>query len=229
MKLNFVTVVCFINCWSKEMVSVQFCKEELGMNHDTTVDWCSFMREVCVDSLERAESRKIGGPKTIVEVDESLLTKRKNNSGRVLPQVWIFGGLCRETSESFLVTVPDRKIETLTQVIKERIAEGSTIFSDSWRSYKTSELEAQGFQHFKVNHKYNFVDPESGAHTQTIGRMWGSAKWRNKKHRGTARNMLDSYLAEFMWQNVQKEKDIFLQILHAIAIFCPPEINIKST
>lgn len=225
MKLNFVTVVRFIYCWSKEMVSVQFCEKELGMNYDTTVNWCSFMREVCVDSLERAESKKIGGPGTIVEVDESLLTKRKNNSG----QVWIFGGLCRETGESFLVTIPDRKMETLTQVIKERIAEGSTIFSDSWRSDKTSELDAQGFHHFKVNHNYNFVDSESVDHTQIIKRMWGSAKWRNKKHRGSIKNALDSNLAEFMWRNIQKEKDIFLQILHDIAIFCPPEINMEST
>ena len=55
---------------------------------------------------------------------------------------------------------------------------GSTIYSDSWQAYKTKELEKAGFQHFKVNHKYNFVDPEGGA--QTVKRMWGSAKWRNE-------------------------------------------------
>ncbi|KAF0740336.1 DDE Tnp IS1595 domain-containing protein, partial [Aphis craccivora] len=30
--------------------------------------------------------------------------------------------------------------------------------------------------------------------------MWGSAKWSNKKRRGTKINFLDSYLSEFMWR-----------------------------
>ncbi|CEF70351.1 Transposase, ISXO2-like domain-containing protein [Strongyloides ratti] len=225
LKLDFVIAVRFIYCWSKELVSIKFCEEELGMSHDTTVKWCNYMREVCAASLERENSGKIGGEGRIVEVDESLFTRRKNHAGRVLPRIWILGGICRETGESFLKTVPDRGVQTLMKIIKDNVAEGSTIYTDSWKSYRTSELEAQGFTHFKVNHKYHFVDPESGAHTQTIERMWGSAKWRNKKQRGTSRNMLDSYLAEFMWRQRNKEENPFLQILRDIATFWPPEEN----
>ena len=39
----------------------------------------------------------IGGPNTTVEIDECMFTRRKNQVGRVLPQQWVFGGLCRET------------------------------------------------------------------------------------------------------------------------------------
>lgn len=28
------------------------------------------------------------------------------------------------------------------------------------------------FKHFKLNHKYNFVDPEIGMHTQKMERLW---------------------------------------------------------
>ncbi|KFM56523.1 hypothetical protein X975_26714, partial [Stegodyphus mimosarum] len=46
--------------------------------------------------------------------------------------------------------------------IRNNTAEGTAISSDSWKKYKTDELEAARFQHFKVNHRYNFVDPETG-------------------------------------------------------------------
>ncbi|KAG8272075.1 hypothetical protein J6590_098714 [Homalodisca vitripennis] len=63
---------------------------------------------------------------------------------------------------------------------------GNTIVVDCWKEYKTSELESAGFEYYiSVNHSYNFVDPETGANTQRVERMCGSAKWRNKVQRRT--------------------------------------------
>ena len=45
--------------------------------------------------------------------------------------------------------------------------------------------------------------------------MWGSAKWRNKKHRGTARHHLDSYFAEFMWRKMICDGDVFKEMMNA--------------
>lgn len=98
----------------------------------------------------------------------SLFTHRKNHTGCVLPQQWLFGGVCRETDERFLVEVPGRTVVTLMEKIKDNIEPGTTIFSDSWSAHITHEIEREGFRHLKVNHCYNFVDPTSGAHTQTI-------------------------------------------------------------
>ena len=158
-------------------------------------------------------------------MDESLFSKRKDNKGEIFPQTWIFGGVCRETRECFLVVVPDRSAETLLNEIGKNIAPGSTIYSDCWRAYKTNELKQAGYQHLTVNHKYNFVDPETGAHTQTVERMWGSAKWRNKKHNGTARHHLKSYLSEFMCRQLCNEKDFFEWIVEKIAELWPPQLK----
>ena len=107
--------------------------------------------------------------------------------------------------------------------ICENIKEGSIIYSDSWCGYKTEELEQAGYEHAKVNHRYHFVDPETGAHTQNIERVWGPAKWRNKHRRGTARHHLDSYLAEFMWRQQANDDNALDALLDAMKTYWPPK------
>lgn len=84
---------------------MKFCERELGMNQETTVDWSAYMREVCANYLLSKPDGMIGGDGMVVEVDESVFTRRKYNVGRVFPQVWVFGGVCRETGQCFMVQV----------------------------------------------------------------------------------------------------------------------------
>ena len=52
-----------------------------------------------------------------------------------MPEQWIFGGICHETREVFIVAVPNRSAAVLLGVFREKIFEGTTVISDCWSSY----------------------------------------------------------------------------------------------
>uniref|UniRef100_A0A0L8GM65 ISXO2-like transposase domain-containing protein n=1 Tax=Octopus bimaculoides TaxID=37653 RepID=A0A0L8GM65_OCTBM len=62
----------------------------------------------------------------------------------------------------------------------------TTIISDCWKTYNS--FEAFGFQHHTVNHKYNSVDPLTGARTNAIESLW----WQIKRQMRRTRNMQTS-------------------------------------
>ena len=122
----------------------------------------------------------IGGPGCTVEIDETMYSRRKYNRGRIYPEQWVFGGICRETGKCFLYAVQNRTRETLFGCITANILPGTTIISDCWKAYNgIEEIEGYEFKHLTVNHSENFVDPHTGAHTQRVESMWNKAKKRN--------------------------------------------------
>ena len=143
----------------------KYVMHECAIAPHTVVYWFYFCREVCAIILEE-ESTQIGGPGEVVEVDESKFGKRKYNRGRRVDGVWVFGGIDRRTRQCFLVPVKDRKAETLIPIIERYIKPGTKIITDCWSSY--SSLERFGYVHGTVNHSYEFVNSETGDHTQNI-------------------------------------------------------------
>lgn len=151
------------------------------------------------------------------------MAKRKNNTGRVVAEKWMFGGICRETKERFAVIVADRTSATLIKAIEMYIEKGTHIISDGWAAYRQL-ADHPDYLFNWVNHKENFVDPMNDQiHTQTIERMWRPFKDQNRKRHGTHRTMIDSYICEGLWRwNLKKDDDAFLHILHDIKEFWPP-------
>ena len=57
------------------------------------------MRDGCIAWYDEYSSKQIGGTGMIVEIDETQMIKRKNGVGRVLPEIWVLGGICRQTGD----------------------------------------------------------------------------------------------------------------------------------
>ena len=165
------------------------------------IDFNNYIREMCTADL-LAHPMSIGGSNTTVEIDESQFSRRKNNRDSGFPAQWVFGGICRETGERFTYAVADQNAATLLPISQVSVLPSATVVSDLWRAYNT--VSNHGYQQLTVNHSLNFVDPVTGAHTQNIECSWKNAKQRNKRHHGTHRSMLDSYLCEWMWRQRHK-------------------------
>ena len=92
-----------------------------------------------------------------VEIDESLFGRKTkyHRGAKRGTNVWIFGIVECDTNRLILYPVENRKRETLIPIIKRHVAPNTQIFSDGFSAY--GNLNQEGFQHFVVNHKQNFV------------------------------------------------------------------------
>ena len=55
--------------------------------------------------------------------------------------------------------------------MRDNFEEGSVIYSDCWKAYKTDDLDDAGFKHYKVNHHFNFLDSGTGVPTKMIEQL----------------------------------------------------------
>jgi len=107
------------------------------------------------------------------------------------------------------VTVEDCSQRTLLQIIKDNIKPRRTIISDYWKAYDC--LNKEGFEHLKVNHSLTFVDPDSGAHTNTIESTWRALKKSFPKY-GTVKSLYDTYFSQYCFRKkyIHSSEDPFL-------------------
>lgn len=195
-KLTLPKVLQLIYWWAKDM-PVTRAAEEVGVSEGTAIEWFLRFRELCASYLLET-AQPIGGIGHTVEIDESKFGTRKYNRGRLRDGVWVFGGIDRATKEIFLVQVEERSAAALVPLIQQYIKHGTTVVSDEWAAYNV--LGEYGYNHLTVNHSLNFVDPATGSHTQNVECMWSHAKSKLKRMRGTTREMVGSYLVEYMWR-----------------------------
>lgn len=148
----------------------------------TIIQWYQFYRDVCSNWLLRNHIQ-IGGEGVTVELDESVVARRKYNHGRLIKEKWVFDRYAPTSGGVFLELVPDRSASTLLPLVRKYVVPGSTIITDKWKSYcGISKMEVEPrYLHQEVDHSKNFVDPKTGACTNRIEAMWNSCKKKNSK------------------------------------------------
>ncbi|KAF0759308.1 Uncharacterized protein FWK35_00010443 [Aphis craccivora] len=210
--LNLCDIVELVWYW---VFQIKVTQAEVFMkrSRSTIVDWYNLCRDVTVAEFQK---RKMGGPGLVVKYNRGQLCLgdhkpkaisdeneessdedeviNNQNYGQQIQGPWIFGLCCKHDG-----------------ILERR----TTIYSDKWRAYST--LNEHGFIHKTVNHSENFIDPITGAETQTIETLWRHVKNKyNIKTRG-ATNILSSQLQEEWWRSLQKpNEDLFESFLEAI-------------
>ncbi|GFT08183.1 putative isxo2-like transposase domain protein [Trichonephila clavipes] len=115
-----------------------FTSFELNVTKKTVTDWISFCKEVCMEMCVYG-SLMLGDPGVIVEIDESVLGKRKHNRGKRVNGTGVFGGIKRSLNKCFFHVLQDRLNDTLLQLIKSNIKEGTIVTLDCWKAYDCLE------------------------------------------------------------------------------------------
>lgn len=205
-----------------------------GRSRSTVCDWFSLFREVCSVALSH-EPLIVGTEEQPVQVDESYFKgRRKYNRGRYLSYdqtqsqdvpdwrsneprnnrnfgnrivgPWVVG-ITQGKNKVRCFIVEDRKATTLVPLIEKVVEQGSVICSDEWKGYLP--LARSGFIHRTVNHKKYFVDPQTGAHTQSIERHWVDFKsWLKRARRPN--HLMQSHLDEVSYRKLRYDSELSL-------------------
>jgi transposase len=135
-----------------------------------------------------------------VEVDESyfgpkrIRGKRGRGAGKKIPVI----GLLKRNGKVYTKVVKRCKKKQLLPIIKGKILEGSTVYTDGWKSY--DGLVLNGYKHYRIYHSKNeFARGKN--HINGIESFWSYTKRRLTKFNGVHKHMFLLHLkeSEFRW------------------------------
>ena len=209
---------CFAHRFSYEDTNRESKFGQSDLSDHTISRWFQVGREAAINYVEDThEESKMGGPGSVIEVDESMIGKRKFNKGRWVNGTWLLGFTDIHTGELRILKCPDNKRNAiaLLPVIREHVKRGTTIITDCWGAY--NDLDQFGYNHLTVNHSdpnNPFINKKTGANTQAIESAWRAMK-RRMCRGGVSKEELGDHLCEYLWQRDMKKKklDPFIQLI----------------
>ena len=194
-----------IKCFALELTGTQTAKL-LKINRNTINRYYRIIRE-CITAYEGHLIHQFAGE---IELDESYFGGRnKGNIGRSTKSKIPVFGILKRNGFVYTQIVPDVSARTLKTIIKQRVRNGSIIYSDSWKSY--NGLVFYGYEHIRISHDKALVDSNRN-HINGIESFWSYVKNKLSKHYGIHTKYFYLYLKgfEFRFNNRNKDNESLL-------------------
>ena len=97
--------------------------------------------------------------------------------------------------------------------MRAQLLPGTRAISEMWKAHDC--LKDEGYIRLTVNHCLNFVDPDTGVHSQRNENTWRGFK-RSMLRTGTSKDLFQSYLKERLWRQHYGD-DPFAKTLSSIS------------
>ena len=118
--------------------------------------------------------------------------------------------------------VPDVEVKTLLPLISRWVEAGTTICSDTWKSY--TGVAAKGYVHRLVKHHKGESSNNKGNHINGLEGFGGYLKRRLAEKGGIWKERFLLYLAEYIWrynhrnENIESQKKLIMKQLEELRI-----------
>ena len=147
-----------------------------------------------------------------VEIDESYFGARRVRGKRgrgARGKIPVFG-LLKRAGKVHTVIIKNCKKEQLLPIIKGKILEGSTVYSDGWKSY--DGLVLNGYKHYRIYHSKNeFARGKN--HINGIESFWSYTKRRLAKFNGIRKDKFLYHLKESEFRFNNKHTNLYKILL----------------
>jgi len=148
-----------------------------------------------------------------VEIDESYFGARRVRGKRgrgAKGKIPVFG-ILKRNGKVYTKIVKNCEKKALMPIIKGKVLEESTIYSDGWKSY--DGLVLNGYKHYRIYHSKNeFARGKN--HINGIESFWSYTKRRMTKFNGIYKNRFELHLKESEWRWNHKDDNIYLILLN---------------
>ena len=148
-----------------------------------------------------------------IEVDESYFGpgRIKGKRGRGAGGKKLVLGVLKRNGKVYTRVIPKASKKEIMLILKGKILEESTIYTDGWKSYD-GLIDVKNFKHHRVYHSKNeFV--RGKAHINGIESFWSYCKRRIRKQNGVRKDRFLIHLKESEWRWNYRNDNIYQLLL----------------